>query len=103
VGLPRALRARKRAARWASPLVSTAVPIAATPTRKKVTSDVKPCNASGSRMPGFMASSTMTSSAVTPSGTASVIHRMVPAMVTASAAWLAASRPATGGARRAAT
>jgi hypothetical protein len=102
VGLPRALRASKRAARWARPLASTAVPMAATPTRKNVTSEVKPTSASGSRMPGFIASSTMTSSAVTPSGTASEIHRMVPAKVTPSAAWPGSVRPATGGSRRAA-
>ena len=73
------MRPRKRAARSARPLASTAAPIATAPIRKKTTSEASPLPAAESEMSGHKASRTTTMIAVRPMGVASVIQSTAPA------------------------
>src|ERR1700733_4874629 len=91
------MRPRPRAARAASPLTSTAVPMATAPIKKNTTSEAKPPTASGSRAPGLKASKIVTTIAVTPIGVASEIHSMAPAAVAPSTACPCGAKFSSGG------
>ena len=95
------MRPRKRAARAASPLTSTAVPMATAPIRKNTTSEAKPPTASASFAPGLKASKTVTTIAVTPIGVASEIQSMAPAAMAPSTACPCGLKLSSGGDSRA--